>query len=175
MWEQFMISMKSVRMGRLWVFLTSAFSSPNAISFGLNSISIVSFGAPILAALGTGPFLALYFGSSIFGSLVHLESFAYPTQQGESTPNQLWYADHASMHSASAAATALAGFYGAAWATRPVVLASFVAPPSWVLAAGFCLAQFLHAENTRQPWYGNLGALAVGLAFGFLSRGRARI
>jgi membrane associated rhomboid family serine protease len=175
MWENFMVSIKSVRTGRLWVFFTSAWSSNDLITLMLNSTALLSFGTPILAALGTLPFLAFYFGASAVGACIHLESFAFPTQTQTPTANQLWYSDHASFHSSTAAASALAGYYAGAWGSRPLLVANTFNVPGFVLAGAFVLAQTFHADNTRQPWQGNLGGLAVGVALGFVFRRRIRI
>ena len=175
MWENFMVSIKSVRVGRLWVFFFSSVSSNDLITFGLNTTSLLSFGIPILAAIGTVPFLSLYLGSSLFGALTHMTSFAFPTESQTPTANQLWYSDHASFHSSTAAASALAGFYAGAWATKPVPVAKVLNVPSAIVAASFALLQIYHADNTRQPWQGNISGFMLGVAVGFLFRNRVRL
>lgn len=170
-----MISIKTVRCGRLWVFLTSPVSSNDLITLSLNTTALLSFGVPVLAAIGAMPFLGFYFGSAFLGSLVHMEYFAFPIQTQTPTQNQLWYSDHASYHASTAAASALAGFYAGAWSNKPVYLFNSIRTPSIILSAAFFAFQLAHAENTRQPWQGSLSTLALGLAFGFLSRGRVRI
>jgi len=175
MWENFMVSIKSVRSGRLWLFLTSAMSSNDLITFSLNTTAIISFGTPIIAALGTAPFLGVYFGTALLGAFTHLSYYAFPVQSQTPTPNQLWYSDHASYHTSTAAASGLAAFYATAWWNRPTLIANtFKAPPA-VLFLGFSLLQIYHADNTRQPWSGNIGAIVSGLVLGFLFRGRVRI
>lgn len=170
-----MVSIKSFRSGRLWVFLTSSVSSNDLITFSLNTTALISFGTPILAAIGTAPFLALYFGTACAGAFSHLSYFAFPVQSQTPTPNQLWYSDHASYHSSTAAASGLAGFYASAWWNRPTLVANTIRVPPALLVLLFSLLQVYHADNTRQPWTGNIGAIASGLLIGFLCRGRVKI
>lgn len=175
MWQNFMVSIKTVRNGRLWVFATSPISSNDLVTLSLNSTALLTFGTPILAALGLAPFMGVYFGSAIVSSLAHMEYFAFPTQSQVPTPNQLWYSDHASFHASAGAASGLAGFYGAAWFKQPVNIANIFRLPSWSIVAAFTLFQVYHADNTRQAWQGNLGGLAVGAALGLIFRGRVRV
>jgi len=170
-----MVSIKSVRSGRLWLFITSAISSNDLITFSLNTMALISFGMPILAAIGSVPFFATYFGTAFIGAFAHLSYFAFPVQAQTPTPNQLWYSDHASYHSSTAAAAGLSGFYAGAWWRQPTLVANTFRVPPAVLVLAFSLLQIYHADNTRQPWSGNLGALATGLALGFLFRGRVKI
>jgi membrane associated rhomboid family serine protease len=153
---------------------TSPVSSSNLISLSTNATAILAFGTPALAAVGSLPFLALYFGSAFVGSATHMESFAFPTQTQTPTANQLWYSDHASYHSSSAAAAGLVGFQLGSWPSRQLPIGPLVVR-AWIPATALLLFQIFHADNTRQPWYGDMGGLLFGIAFGFLSRGRVLV
>lgn len=170
-----MVSIKTIRAGRLWVFGTSPFSSNDLFTLSLNATSLLTFGTPVLAALGAAPFLGLYFGTAFLTSLFHMEYFAFPTQSQTPTPNQLWYSDHASFHASTGAASALAGFYGGAWFKQPISVAGTFRVPSWAAVAAFSILQLYHADNTRQAWQGNIAGLVAGAAIGFVFRGRIRV
>lgn len=170
-----MISIKSTRSGRFWTFLYSPFSSNDLLTFSLNTTSIITFGTPILAAIGTGPFFALFFGSALATSIAHMEYYAFPTQTQVPTPNQLWYSDHASFHASTGVSSAFAGFYGAAWFKQPTSVFGAFRAPAWALPIAFTLLQIAHADNTNQAWQGNIAGLALGAAIGVFFRGRIRI
>lgn len=176
MWENMMVSIKTIRTGRLWVFGSSAISSNDLFTLALNATSIVTFGTPILAVLGSpASFLALYFGSAFLTSLMHMEYYAFPTQSQTPTPNQLWYSDHASFHASTGAASTLAGFYAGAWSKRFVTVAGNLRLPTWPVVIAFSALQLYHADNSRQAWQGNIGGLIAGVALGFFFRGRIHI
>lgn len=71
MTENFLVSWSSLREGRLWTLLTSAFSHSMFLHFFMNMYVLKSFGSIVEMAIGSTKFIKFYLSASLISSFCH--------------------------------------------------------------------------------------------------------
>jgi membrane associated rhomboid family serine protease len=75
--EHFAVSWDHLVAGRWWVLVTALFSHATLLHLGINMVVLVSFGAPLEQAMGSGRFLLFYFVAGVIGCLAHAGTLQY--------------------------------------------------------------------------------------------------
>lgn len=74
--EHFLVSWRHLEAGHVWVLVTALFSHTLLLHLGVNMIVLLSFGPPLEAIMGSGPFLVFYLLAGVAGSLAHAATSA---------------------------------------------------------------------------------------------------
>ncbi|KAI0049583.1 rhomboid-domain-containing protein [Auriscalpium vulgare] len=163
MHNNFTVSWRNIKQGRLWTILTSCFSHKDVEHILMNGLTFFFMAPSVLSILGNARFLALYFGGGIIASLTSLAWH-------RSGPDY-------SSHGASGAIYAVISFF-ACVAPNTKFLIFFVIPcPAWAFVGGvFLLDSYSAIANKRMTTdtAGHVGGLLAGIAY-YVFRTRFRI
>eukprot|EP00029_Vermamoeba_vermiformis_P014743 TRINITY_DN9857_c0_g1_i1.p1 TRINITY_DN9857_c0_g1~~TRINITY_DN9857_c0_g1_i1.p1 ORF type:complete len:289 (+),score=41.37 TRINITY_DN9857_c0_g1_i1:56-922(+) len=172
--NNFTVSIKGLKEGRVWTLFTSAFSQSQPMHLGVNMLALYFLGSEVLRFLGPGRFLGLYALSGFFSSIGHL-LWTSNIRNHSPTPMQRNMAERASAHGASGAIMATAVLFGCIWPRRTIMLNFFIPVPAWLLASGYVAYDIFGAlshNNHGVSNAGHLGGAAYGLAYYFYLRQR---
>jgi membrane associated rhomboid family serine protease len=167
MTEHFVVSWNHLAAGRWWVLVTALFSHVMIIHLVINMVVLLSFGAPLEQAMGSGRFLAFYLAAGVTGCLAH----AVALQFLMGTPAQ-------AACGASASLVAVLMLFALAFPKEQVLL-FFVIPLPAIAAALAFVALDVYGLVYQTGGGGlpighgaHLGGALIGIVY-FLARGRA--
>jgi membrane associated rhomboid family serine protease len=163
--DHFVVSWDHLAEGRVWVLFTALFSHVMGLHLVINMVVLLSFGAPLEQAMGSGRFLVFYLGAGVIGCLA--QAFTLHFLMG--TPGQ-------AACGASAALVAILMFFALAF-PREEVLLFFVIPLPAIAAALAFVALDVFGLVFQMDGGGlpighgaHLGGALIGVVY-FLARG----
>ncbi|GAM22258.1 hypothetical protein SAMD00019534_054330 [Acytostelium subglobosum LB1] len=164
MYRNFTLSIENCR-ERPWTLITAAFSHKDFPHFIFNMLGLYTIGSGLVAAIGLGHFLSMYFGAAIFSSLVYcyIES-----QRGQ---QRRFVKTHGL--GASGAVNAVVLAYAALFPHSTFLLMGILPMPAWLLVGGYLCYDFFQYQKKDQ-WAGGVhiaGAL-YGLIYQFFIRSK---
>jgi membrane associated rhomboid family serine protease len=185
--KHFVVSLDSLRAGRFWTLLTSAFSQTDTMHLASNMIALYFFGSDIGRIFGGKKLLLLYLFGGIAGSLAHCAHSYYEEQQllqrrsgrgGSGNKNVFWGLNSALSSGyggsskgalgASAAVSAISIVDIALFPTRTILLYGIVPMPAALLGLLWLwndIGGTLDGRGSTIAHAGHLGGAATGLAF----------
>lgn len=167
MTDHFVVSWNHLAEGRVWVLLTALFSHMTLVHLLINMVVLVSFGAPLEQAMGSGKFLLFYLAAGIAGCLAHALSLHF-----------LMGVSGQAACGASAALVAILMLFALAFPKEQVLLFFVIPLPAIVAALAFVALDVFgliyQFEGGGLPiGHGaHLGGAVIGITY-FLARGKA--
>lgn len=146
----------ALAVSRPWTVVTSMFLHGGLWHILVNMYMLYFFGSSVLRLVGTGRFLAVYFGGGVLGSILYI----------------LMAPDFATAVGASGAVFALGGVLAVMTPRVKVFIFPIPIPFSlWIaVIGGFLILSFAPGI----AWQAHLGGLLVGLAAGYFFKKRIR-
>jgi len=123
--ENFTVSWKNIREGRIWTTLTCVFSHANVVHFLINSVVLYTIAPPICAVLGTPAFLVFYAGTGVAASVFSV-TWRELVKEGKFSQSQ----------GASGATCALISLTAILFPSQTLLLFGVIPLPAWALVAG---------------------------------------
>ena len=176
--KHFVVSLDSLRDGRIWTAVTAAFSQSDTMHLAGNCISLYFFGSDIGRIFGGRKLLMLYLAGGIAGSLAHCAQSYYKEQQrgGRGRWGTSLFTSKGAL-GASAAVNAIMLVDILLFPTRTILLYGFIPLPAALLGLLWLwndLGGTLSGGPSPVAHAGHLGGAATGLAF-FLAFKRGHI
>jgi membrane associated rhomboid family serine protease len=165
MTEHFVVSWDHLAAGRVWVLLTALFSHVMGVHLVINMVVLLSFGAPLERAMGSGRFLLFYLAAGVAGCLAQAGTLQFLM----GTPGQ-------AACGASAALVAILMLFALAFPKEQVLLFFVIPLPAIGAALAFVTLDVFgliyQMEGGGLPiGHGaHLGGAVIGIAY-FLARG----
>jgi membrane associated rhomboid family serine protease len=163
--DHFVVSWSHLAEGRLWVLVTALFSHAMGIHLAINMVVLLSFGAPLEQAMGSGRFLLFYLAAGVTGCLAHAVTLHFLI----GVPGQ-------AACGASAALVAILMLFALAFPKEQVLLFFVIPLPAIAAALAFVALDVFgliyQMEGAGLPiGHGaHLGGAMIGIAY-FLARG----
>lgn len=164
--DHFVVSWGHLADGKLWVLVTALFSHTMGIHLAINMVVLLSFGAPLEQAMGSGRFLLFYLAAGVTGCLAHAVTLHFLIGM----PGQ-------AACGASAALVAILMLFALAFPKEQVLLFFVIPLPAIAAALAFVALDVFgliyQIEGAGLPiGHGaHLGGAMIGIAY-FLARGR---
>jgi len=177
--ENFTVSLKNLREGRIWTLATSTISQQNFSHLLLNMIGLYFFGGAVLNTIGGANFLLGYFGGGIAGSGAHIvyERYIAPILIAPSQPTskrRLPYHIDKPALGASGAVNSLGVVFACAQPYSTVLIMGIVPAPVWLVVSGYFVYDLYGSVNRSRDGVshaGHIGGALFGAAF-FIARKR---
>lgn len=180
--KHFVVSLESLRAGRLWTALTAAFSQSDTMHLASNMITLYFFGSDIGRIFGGKKLLLLYLAGGIAGSLAHCGQAYYKEQKllrgRKSSDKRVYWGLNSALSSgygsskgalgASAAVSAISIVDIALFPTRTILLYGLIPLPAALLGLLWLwndIGGTLDGTGSTIAHAGHLGGAATGLAF----------
>jgi membrane associated rhomboid family serine protease len=164
--EHFVVSWEHLAAGRVWVLFTALFSHAMFLHLAINMVVLMSFGAPLEEAMGSGRFLAFYLSAGVVGCLAQAASLNFLI----GSPAQV-------ACGASASLVAILMLFALAFPREEVLLFFVIPLPAIAAALAFVgldvFGLLYQVEGGGLPiGHGaHLGGAVMGIAY-FLAHGR---
>jgi membrane associated rhomboid family serine protease len=183
--KHFVVSLDSLRSGRLWTVVTSAFSQADTMHLASNMITLYFFGSDIGRIFGGKKLLILYLFGGVCGSLAHCGYSYYKEQKlrrgrsSGSNKNVYWGLNSASSSGygggssqgalgASAAVSAISCVDIALFPTRTILLYGLIPMPAALLGLLWLwndIGGTIDGRGSTVAHAGHLGGAFAGVAF----------
>ncbi|KAA6421878.1 MAG: rhomboid mitochondrial-like protein [Trebouxia sp. A1-2] len=173
------VSVNSIREGRIYTLLTSAFSHASLNHIFANMFTFYFFGREIGLTFGGKKLLALYVAGGIAGSLAHVAFFYFKAQSTGAAPwiKEVRIANSPGALGASAAVNAIVLLDILLYPQRMVYLYMVLPVPAALFGVVYIVGSMtglLGGVGGNISHAGHLGGAAVGAAY-FLALKRGRI
>ncbi|KIP12854.1 hypothetical protein PHLGIDRAFT_97577 [Phlebiopsis gigantea 11061_1 CR5-6] len=162
--ENFTVSMRNIRSGRIWTLVTSAFSHAGIGHILVNAFTYYFMAPPVLALLGNSGFLALYLGGGMVSSLTSLWWNSYKGNQFYSS------------HGASGAVYSVITFFACVAPNTQFAIFGIIPCPAWLFVSGIFVwdaYESMRDSRTQVDNAGHVGGIIGGI--GYYLRKRFRI
>jgi membrane associated rhomboid family serine protease len=167
--RHFVVSLDSLRDGRLWTAATAAFSQESFTHLASNMISLFFFGRGVGQLFGGRPLLLLYLAGGVAGSLAHVGWTHHKERRAGLAGRPAWMRGPArGALGARAAVNAVVLTDVLLFPTRTVLLYGLIPMPAALLGALWLwhdLGGALGGGDGPVAHAGHLGGAATGLAF----------
>jgi len=161
MLDNFTLSRRNLRAGRIWTIVTCNFSHMTAWHLLSNCLGIFFFGSELCAFLGTRMFLSLFVGGGVAGCTLHLLYQNYQARKN----SPLSHIDPPLL-GASAGVMAIATTFAFVFPHASFLLYGIIPIPAWVLVATYFAQDVLGAVSqpySRISHVGHVGGALAGV------------
>ncbi|ORY92361.1 hypothetical protein BCR43DRAFT_518334 [Syncephalastrum racemosum] len=165
--DNFMVSVETIKSGRIWNLLTAAVSHKDTLHLGINMLVLHSIGQGVIEAVGASRFLLLYGAAGITASVATLcyQAFIRPAIAGNIREPR-----SASL-GASGALMGITTFYAFAFPSARFLVFFVVPLPALAVVGGFAAYDLYKAATLRTGIVdsaAHIGGAAYGAAYWFL-------